>query len=52
MAEIEQLKKRIVELESKLEDVKASSTARPKISHMSAEVVDSNPYRYFTAGLF
>ncbi len=46
MEDVEQLKKRIVELESKLEAVKANQAVRPKISHMSAEVVDSNPYRY------
>lgn len=48
---MEDLKKRIIELEEelKLEKSKSekSSIARPKINQMSSEVVDSNPYRYF-----
>lgn len=47
---MEDLKKRIAELENELKAEKAkneaSMVARPKISQMSSEVVDSNPYRY------
>ncbi len=46
---MEDLKKRIAELEKELQLEKSknesSSIARPKISQMSSEVVDSNPYR-------
>lgn len=40
--ENEQLKKKLAELEGKV----AETLSRPKIEQMSAEVVDSNPYRY------
>lgn len=47
---MEDLKKRIEQLEEELKAEKlkneTSSVARPKISQMSSEVVDSNPYRY------
>lgn len=47
---MEELKKRITELEEELRKEKSKNemaAARPKISQMSSEVVDSNPYRYF-----
>ena len=47
---MEDLNKRIAQLEEELRLEKAKneviSVARPKISEMSSEVVDSNPYRY------
>lgn len=46
---MEDLKKRIVELEEELKAEKSKheqAAARPRISQMSSEVVDSNPYRY------
>ena len=47
--EIAQLKSRVAELELLLQKQNnEDTTVRPKISQMSAEVVDSNPYRYFT----
>ncbi len=47
MADIKALQARIAELEAKLAEAGAASAAvaRPKIAEMSAEVVDSNPYR-------
>lgn len=46
---MEDLKTRIAQLEEELRIEKAknevSSVTRPKISQMSSEVVDSNPYR-------
>ncbi len=47
MAEIAALQARIKELEAKLEDSQKSgmAQARQKITQMSSEVVDSNPYR-------
>ena len=45
---IEELKNRIKELEAQLQyerENKNETVARPKITQMSAEVVDSNPYR-------
>ena len=47
MASVEDLKKRINELEKELEAEKQlnKSGGRQKISQMSSEVVDSNPYR-------
>ena len=46
---MEDLKKRILELENELKIEKskneASVAVRPKIAQMSSEVVDSNPYR-------
>ncbi|XP_032678895.1 ubiquitin-like modifier-activating enzyme 5 [Odontomachus brunneus] len=46
MNDMESLRKRIAELERELEDRKSkeAATTRSKIEHMSAEVVDSNPY--------
>ena len=41
---MEALQKRVAELEAKLDQLK-SGQVRPKISQMSSEVVDSNPYR-------
>lgn len=55
MATVEELKLRVRELENELikckqrrcaaEDVQSPEQLRPKIEKMSAEVVDSNPYR-------
>ena len=46
MAEVAQLKEKIRQLEAKLNALKGSGKgAREKISEMSSEVVDSNPYR-------
>lgn len=42
MATVEELQKKINELENQL---KKNASVRQKISNMSAEVVDSNPYR-------
>lgn len=44
--EVARLKRRVSELEQELSSVRASQPARTKIEQMSAEVVDSNPYRY------
>ena len=57
MADIKKLKARIAELEAKLAEVGKESTAsggqhRGKIAHMSAEVVDSNPYRFVKSSTF
>jgi hypothetical protein len=41
-AEIAQLKAQVAELQAQLNQ----RQARPKIEKMSAEVVDSNPYRF------
>ena len=49
MAEVEiaQLRERVAQLEKELGALKSHvSTKREKIDLMSAEVVDSNPYRY------
>lgn len=52
MATVEELKLRVRELENELIKCKQRQSAaedahnRPKIDQMSAEVVDSNPYRY------
>ena len=44
---MEELKARIAELESQLEaERNKSKVKREKITQMSSEVVDSNPYRY------
>ena len=50
MESIDDLKARIRELELQLDTAKRNEVqvTRPKIEKMSAEVVDSNPYRYFT----
>lgn len=56
MATVEELKLRVRELENELikckqqqqyavEDAHSQALHRPKIDKMSAEVVDSNPYR-------
>ena len=48
MESIEDLKARINSLETELNALKqgdSGNTARSKIAKMSAEVVDSNPYR-------
>lgn len=43
--EIARLKRRVSELERELSSVRDNQPARTKIEQMSAEVVDSNPYR-------
>ena len=46
MDEVQALKDRVCQLESELEEMKKKNAGgREKISKMSAEVVDSNPYR-------
>ena len=50
---MEELKKRIAELEEELKVERSKNATlqqnvRQKISEMSSEVVDSNPYRYST----
>lgn len=62
MATIEELKLRVRELENELikckqkqcaaEDAQNQQLHRPKIDRMSAEVVDSNPYRCLFVYLF
>lgn len=44
--ELSQLRERVHQLEMELETLKRNSSGRQKIDEMSAEVVDSNPYRY------
>ena len=44
--EIARLKRRVSELERELSAVRGNQPTRTKIEQMSAEVVDSNPYRY------
>lgn len=52
MASVEELQKKIRELEAKLAVVQGDTApARKKIEVMSSEVVDSNPYRYFFISL-
>jgi hypothetical protein len=48
MASVEELKAKIADLEGQLASaLQTNSTpARSKITQMSSEVVDSNPYRY------
>ncbi len=53
MSTVEELKAKIIELKSKLEnmvseqgDQQQGKVFRPKVDVMSEEVVDSNPYRY------
>lgn len=41
----EELERRITDLESEIASLKRSLPRRNKIAEMSAEVVDSNPYR-------
>ena len=43
--EIAHLKARVTELERELGEARCERPHREKIQHMSAEVVDSNPYR-------
>ena len=43
--EVARLKRRVSELEQELSSMRANQPARTKIEQMSAEVVDSNPYR-------
>lgn len=51
MATVEELKLRVRELENELikckqkQEAQSQALHRPKIDKMSAEVVDSNPYR-------
>lgn len=47
MDEVESLRRRVAELEKQLQEEKSkdATATREKIEHMSAEVVDSNPYR-------
>ena len=56
MSTVEELKLRVRELENELIRCRqkcsgAEQPLREKITTMSAEVVDSNPYRYPTSGL-
>lgn len=47
MSSLEDLKQRVAELESELASIKTKNVgAREKITNMSSEVVDSNPYRW------
>ena len=48
-SELESLKQRVAELERELDQLKAEKPQRVKIEKMSAEVVDSNPYRYINS---
>ena len=43
--EIARLKRRVAELEQELSSARKNNPGRTKIQQMSAEVVDSNPYR-------
>ena len=55
MASVEELKSRIQQLEAELEQEragKAAGSGRQRIDQMSAEVVDSNPYRLVVALLY
>lgn len=45
----EELERRIADLESEVTSLKRSVPRRNKITEMSAEVVDSNPYRQVVA---
>lgn len=45
MSTVEDLQLRIKELEEKLKAIEKNAPYREKIVNMSAEVVDSNPYR-------
>lgn len=48
MATVEELQKKVKELESQLAAAQGNvGPVRQKIDVMSSEVVDSNPYRYF-----
>ena len=54
MASVEELKSRIQQLEAELEQErsgKGAGSGRQRIDKMSAEVVDSNPYRLVLAML-
>ena len=50
-SEVEQSKIRVARLEHELDVVKKSASSRGRITQMSAEVVDSNPYRYQLIGM-
>lgn len=45
MDELSQLRERIAQLEAQLQN-QSQGTVRQKVEQMSAEVIDSNPYRY------
>jgi hypothetical protein len=45
MESMKDLQKRVKELEAELEKTRQAVVFRSKISEMSSEVVDSNPYR-------
>lgn len=45
MEEVQMLRDRVRQLEDELEEMKRTNVGREKIPKMSAEVVDSNPYR-------
>ena len=45
MESMKDLQKRVKELEDELEKTRQTGVFRSKISEMSSEVVDSNPYR-------
>lgn len=48
MATVEELRKKVKELEAKLAAFQGDGApVRKKIEVMSSEVVDSNPYRYY-----
>lgn len=55
---VEELQKKVRELESLVEELRAKGTSggggpsRQKIEQMSAEVVDANPYRFVVGILF
>lgn len=53
MTSVSELKARIAQLEKQLADEqnKYVQSGRQKITEMSSEVVDSNPYRYFNFDL-
>lgn len=47
MATVEELQKKVSELEEQLKVARQQQCVRKKIENMSSEVVDSNPYRCF-----
>lgn len=52
MSTVEELQKKVKELEAQLAAAQGNvGPVRQKIDVMSSEVVDSNPYRYFTISL-
>lgn len=46
LSKVELLEARVADLESELARMKGIARGREKISQMSDEVVDSNPYRW------